>query len=154
VAVAEVPRYAGNGYGEATEGGVEMSKGDDDYASLLDLDPDDIGLQEYKDALQREKLEVDTEIGDIRDQIRDAKGRAAATGVYSDRDWYRRVHGALRIRSQQSQEIQLRLGEVNRRIKSYNAATHTQSPCCPRCGEPCGKCDPASELKVAKEGSR
>jgi len=69
-------------------------------------------LQEMSDSeLLDLKFKIDGEIENIRDQIDRAKADAA-TGEYSDRNWYWSAVRAKKIKGRQSQQIQ---NEMSRR---------------------------------------
>jgi len=67
------------------------------------------------------KEETDLALASIKIQIEDAKARAAE-GSYSNRDWWRRVNNARRIKGLQSQQIQRALGKLRREKKAKNQA--------------------------------
>lgn len=61
-------------------------------------------------------------IAHLKMQIDGAKAEAAATGNYSDRDWYNRANHALRMAQKEHQQVQLEIGEQNRAKKREGAA--------------------------------
>jgi len=76
-----------------------------------------MGRDELLTLLQELAQEMDS----IRAQIDDAKAEAAANGVYSDRDWFRRANVALRARGRFHQRIQMRLSSLRRAERAENA---------------------------------
>ena len=66
------------------------------------------------------KTEVETAITSMKLQIAEAK----AAGEYADRDWWRRVNAALKIKGRQAQQLQNAIGKLNRARKERN----TQRP--------------------------
>lgn len=53
-------------------------------------------------------------IARIRDQLSSARVRVAETGLYADRDWYRRANSALRFKGSYIQRIQAAMGRKRR----------------------------------------
>lgn len=47
------------------------------------------------------KLDLQEDLGEIKEQLRQARVRAATTGSYSDSDWYSRANGAHRVKANQ-----------------------------------------------------
>jgi hypothetical protein len=74
----------------------------------LDLE----GLTEEQ--LLEKKLDIDTEIGSIKSQIEQARIEAAEDGRYADRDWWQRANAAMKIKGNQSQQVQIRLRVMKR----------------------------------------
>lgn len=66
------------------------------------------------------KTFVNPDITYIKAQIDEAKGRAAATADYSDREWFRKATSALRIKGLLSQRIQSELGKRRQQRKNRN----------------------------------
>lgn len=69
--------------------------------------------------------QLDIQAAMIRDQIREAVSAAHDRGVYSDSAWFRRVNGAKAAISRNRQAAQLRLGEVNRRIRFLKSPSNS-----------------------------
>ena len=63
------------------------------------------------------KTEIETAITSMKLQIEQAK----AAGEYADRDWWRRIHAALKIKGRQAQQLQNAVGKLNRARKERNA---------------------------------
>jgi len=63
------------------------------------------------------KEETDLAIASIKIQIEDAKAKAG-DGEYSNRDWWRRVNNARRIKGLQSQQIQHALRRLRQEKKA------------------------------------
>jgi hypothetical protein len=58
-----------------------------------------------------------TACGAIQGQIDAANTRRWENGEFSDSDWYRRAHGALRAKKWQRQRLQDKIGLVNRQLR-------------------------------------
>jgi hypothetical protein len=89
------------------------------YRETGRIDPQLIGMIKGCDLLTVKSL-VDTDITFIKAQIDEAKGRAAATGDYSDREWFRKAMSSLRIKGLLSQRIQTELGKRRQERKNRN----------------------------------
>jgi predicted HNH restriction endonuclease len=72
------------------------------------------------DELLQEKIVVDDALSRVKGQLEDARRRAATDGEYSDRDWYSRARGAVRMFGTRSQKIQARLAQLKREQKQGN----------------------------------
>ena len=68
---------------------------------------------------------VDDDLISIKSQIDGAQAEVWAGGGYSDPVWWRRVNSALRHKGKQRQQLQAKLGEINRRIRADRM--HTDS---------------------------
>lgn len=67
-----------------------------------------------RDELISLKNQLDSELDDIKLQIKSAESRAAATGVYADRDWFYSAIAARKKKGRQVQRIQQELGKRKR----------------------------------------
>lgn len=62
------------------------------------------------------RLDLQEDLGEIKDQLRDARAKVHISGVYSDNDWYRRAMGAQRVKANQYNAA---CAEVGRRRKRF-----------------------------------
>jgi hypothetical protein len=77
-----------------------------------------------RERLIGEMLEQDRDLDSIKAQISAAKVRLARYGQHADHDWFRRISDAQRHRRRERQEMQARLGEINRVIRKLTAKEH------------------------------
>ncbi len=68
------------------------------------------GMQEERDLLE-------TEIADIKNQLRVARSKAAATGEYADHDWFCRASAALRIKGRQFNYLNREIGQQEKKLR-------------------------------------
>ena len=68
--------------------------------------------------------QLTAEMDEIRTQIEDAKAKAAATGDYADREWFRRAKYALRAKGRLHQQLQYRLGTLRKPKSPQSMAQH------------------------------
>jgi len=65
---------------------------------------------------------ITAEMAQIKAQIGNAKGYAAATGEYANSQWYNKANLALRIKGREHQALQLEYGKRRRaERRAYNA---------------------------------
>lgn len=74
-------------------------------------------LQAERVATMQEMNDLDEALSHIKSQIAEAKARAADSGEYVDRGWFRRIEDAKRIKGRQRVALQNDLGDLNREIK-------------------------------------
>ena len=63
---------------------------------------------------------LDDVLNSIRSQLDAAHERKRAHGEYADADWWRRANSALRYNGRRRQELQSKLGQLNRRRKQLS----------------------------------
>ena len=68
----------------------------------------DLSDKSVEDLLEL-KLELETDLDSIRAQIDAARSKAAATGVYADADWWRKVNWAKKLKGRMCQKLQLEI---------------------------------------------
>lgn len=64
--------------------------------------------------LERRSREVPEEMAKIRSSLLEAKGKAAATGDYADRNWFNRASYALRMKGHEHQLVLQELAKRKR----------------------------------------
>jgi hypothetical protein len=84
----------------------------------LDLIKTEDELAKAKQLVTDAMSALDDEIISIKSQIEGAQAEVFAGGQYSDPVWWRRVNGAARHKGKLRQELQTKLGEINRRIRA------------------------------------
>jgi hypothetical protein len=60
------------------------------------------------------KLQIDSELADIKRQIQAAKTRLATTGEYSNPEWFARISAARQIKGYQSQLLQSKIAKKSK----------------------------------------
>jgi hypothetical protein len=83
------------------------------------------------DSLTREQIldmlpQLTAEMDEIRTQIEDAKAKAASTGDYADREWFRRAKYALRAKGRLHQQLQYRLGVLRKERSTQSTEVEKQ----------------------------
>jgi hypothetical protein len=82
------------------------------------------------------KMKLDTELDDIKDQIKRAEAHTAQTGEYAEPAWYWSAVRARKHKGRQSQAVQMELSKRRKERKKVdplanyfmNAARHTLDP--------------------------
>jgi hypothetical protein len=86
------------------------------------LDVNSLSREQILDMLPQLTAEMD----EIRTQIEDAKAKAAATGDYADREWFRRAKYALRAKGRLHQQLQYRLGVLRKERSTQSTEVEKQ----------------------------
>jgi hypothetical protein len=68
------------------------------------------------------KLDLQEDLGDIKEQLSAARRLAASTGNYSDSDWFRRAESAQRVKANQYNSCCAEQGRRNREHREKNIA--------------------------------
>lgn len=123
------PRVQQEGHGRRREVIVEPRRPKPE-PSRAPVPLDDLGPLNTWDETLCAKTRVDREIADLKSEVGQMKSRAFATGQYADPRHFRAAEAKLRVRQQQSQELQARLGRMREEMRRENVReTRNQDRC-------------------------
>src|SRR5690349_3269183 len=79
--------------------------------------------QEQLDALEAERVEIETAIAEIKSQVATAKASVISDGVYSDPHWFARAQAAMRFKGIRHQQILREIAALRRAVKQEQHAS-------------------------------
>jgi len=83
------------------------------------MEYEEINLEQFNnDELLRMKIELESEMDDIKSQLSRAEAKVHSEGLYADPVWYARAKSALRVKGRQCQQIQLMLRKNKKKKKT------------------------------------